>query len=258
MYNGYKSANLLSVNADAKTVKSLKKGILTGILYLAPHNISGHQVCANASEGCKAACIYSAGMGVYNNVQRGRINKTKWFFGERDTFMARLVKNIETLVRKAKRENLIPAIRLNGTSDIPWEKITCERSGIKFRNVMRAFPEIEFYDYTKIIGRKSALALPNYHLTFSLAEDNDADAKIAIEQGYNVAVVMNTKRSEAKPETWGGYPVVDGDAIDARFLDPDGGHVVALFAKGQGTKDSTGFVRDKNGGFEDNIKLKVA
>lgn len=258
MYTGFRTSNILSVNGDAKTVKGLKKGVLTGIMYLAPHNISGHQVCANASDGCKAACIYSAGMGIYSTVQQARINKTRWFFEERESFMERLVKNLESFERKADKNNLIPAIRLNGTSDIPWEKISVERNGVSFRNVMRAFPTIQWYDYTKILGRKLALAMPNYHLTFSLAEDNDAQAIKALEQGYNVAVVLNTKRKEPKPATWGGYPVVDGDETDVRFLDPNGGHVVALFAKGQGTKDTSGFVRDKNAGFEQSIALKVA
>ena len=258
MYTGYKTANILTVNKDDKTVKGLKYGVITGVVYLAPHTISGYQVCAKASKGCKKACLYTSGHGRYTNVQEARIRKTKWFFQERDTFMAQLVKNIEALVRKANRENMIPAVRLNGTSDIPWEKISCERGGIKFRNLMRAFPEVEYYDYSKILGRKLALSMPNYHLTFSLAEDNDSDAIEALKQGYNVAVVMNTGRNEKKPEQWGGYPVIDGDKNDVRFLDPKGGHVVALFGKGDAIHDKTGFVRDKNGGFNNSIKLKVA
>ena len=258
MYTGYKTAKLLSVGADAKTVKGLKKNVLTGIMYLAPHNLSGHQVCPNASEGCKAACLYSAGMGRFSTVQAARINKTKWFFEERDTFLNTLVKNIATIERKANRENLIPAIRLNGTSDIAFEKIRVERNGVTYRNIMNAFPDVMFYDYTKVLGRKLALTTPNYHLTFSLAEDNDDQAIQALAQGYNVAVVMNSKRHAVKPETWGGYPVVDGDETDVRFFDPDGGYIVALFVKGTGAKDETGFVRDVNGTFRNSIQLKVA
>jgi hypothetical protein len=259
-YSGYRTKNLLSVNADAKTVKGLKKGILTGILYLAPHDISGYQVCAMASKGCKAACIYSAGHGRYNNVQKSRINKTRWLMQERESFMAQLVKNIEALERKAYREGLIPTVRLNGTSDLPFEKYRVVRNGVTYRNIMRAFPGVQFYDYTKIHGRKFALAMPNYHLTFSLSEENDANAVKAINEGYNVAVVMRLGRNDPKPETWDGYPVIDGDENDARFLDPKGGHVVALFAKGDGIHDKSGFVRDPNGGFNINkrIKLKVA
>ena len=244
--NGFK--RLLSVAADAKTVKGQKQGYLTGVLYLAPHTISGYQVCPNASNGCRIGCLYTAGRGVYTNTQNARIARTKAFFEHRVEFMAMLVDEIEAVIRKAKREGLTPVIRLNGTSDLPWEKIGCIRNGMAFGNIMTAFPDVQFYDYTKILGRRAALLQPNYHLTFSLSEDNDAFAKLAMEQGYNVAVVMNVGRKENKPETWGGFPVHNGDETDLRFLDPDG-HIVALFPKGKARKDTTGFVRPKDSGF---------
>lgn len=252
------AATLLSVSRDAKTAKGEKDGILTGILYLAPHTISGHQVCPKASKGCIQSCLYKAGQGVYSNVQAARINRTRWFFGERDSFMATIVADIQRLVRKAKREGLTPAVRLNGTSDIAWEKMAVTVAGVEYRNLMVAFPDIQFYDYTKILGRKSALALPNYHLTFSLAEDNDTDARAALDQGYNVAVVMKVKRDAPKPEMWGGYPVVDGDKNDIRFKDPKGGHIVALTAKGPAMKDESGFVRGMEGGFRATLQLALA
>jgi len=253
-----RTKNLLSVGNDAKTVKGLKKGILTGVMYLAPYDVSGYQVCPNATTGCSNACLYTSGMGTMSNVQKARINKTKWFFEDRESFMETLVKNIEVLVRKAERRGLIPAVRLNGTSDIAWEKIRCERNGVSYGSVIEAFNDIQFYDYTKVLGRKKALNLDNYHLTFSLAEDNDNDALKALREGYNVAVVMRIGRDDPKPEIWGGYPVVDGDETDVRFLDPDGGHVIALFAKADAVKDTTGFVREASEGFNQTIKLKVA
>lgn len=244
-----RAAKLLSVSADAKTVKGEKEGVLTGVLYLAPHLLSGFQVCPNATAGCIMSCLYTAGQGVYSNVQESRLNRTRWFFMERATFMETLVADIQRLLRKATKEKMEPAVRLNGTSDIGWEKIKVTVGGVEYRSLMEAFPAVHFYDYTKVLGRKTALALPNYHLTFSLAEDNDASAAKALEQGYNVAVVMSTKRKEAKPTVWGGYPVVDGDENDIRYRDPNGGHVVALFAKGKASKDTSGFVRHRDSGF---------
>lgn len=240
---------LLSVNADAKTVKGTVKGYLTGVLYLAPHTISGHQVCPKASEGCRLACLYTAGRGIYTNTQQARIAKTNRFHDDREMFMVDLVKEVEALIRKAERESLIPVVRLNGTSDLPWEKIKCVRDGMVYASIMEAFPNVQFYDYTKVLGRTKALSLPNYSLTFSLAEDNDKRAVKALAEGYNVAVVMRVGRKEDKPETWGGYPVINGDETDLRFLDPKGGHVVALFPKGKASKDTLGFVRDKDSGF---------
>ena len=243
-----KSKNLLSVGQDAKTVKGEKIGVMTGILYLAPHNLSGYQTCPKATEGCKAACLYKAGMGVYSSVQNARIDKTKWFFEERESFMKTLVTNVQSLARKAEKAGMLCAIRLNGTSDIAWEKIKVTVDGIKYRNIMEAFAGISWYDYTKIYNRKSALNIPNYHLTFSLAEDNDKDAVKALEAGFNVAAVMDVGRNVAKPKTWGGYNVIDGDVNDARFADEGKGNIIALTAKGPARKDTSGFVRKIDGG----------
>ena len=239
---------LLSIAADAKTIKGEKKGYLTGVMYLAPYTLSGFQVCPNASDGCKAACLYTAGRGIYSNTQNARIARTKRFFADKTAFMAQLVSEVEGLIRKAGREKLIPVVRLNGTSDLPWEKIKCERNGVEYASIMEAFPNIIFYDYSKILGRTKALSLPNYHLTFSLAEDNDKRAVQALEQGYNVAAVLRVGRNDPKPATWSGYPVHDGDETDLRFLDP-AGVIVALFPKGKCRKDTSGFVREVNSGF---------
>lgn len=239
--------HLLSISADPKTVKGNKLGIMTGVLYLAPHALSGYQVCPKASEGCKLACLYTAGRGVYTFTQNSRINKTRWFFEERDTFMAKLVSDVKRLVRKADRANMIPAVRLNGTSDIGWEKIKVTRDGVEYASIMEAFPEIQFYDYTKILNRTKAIALKNYHLTFSLSESNDSEARKALGQGYNLAVVMRVKRKESKPKKWSGYPVIDGDETDVRFMDKKKkGAIVALFPKGKGRADKSGFVREPN------------
>lgn len=241
---------LLSVAADAKTVKGAAKGYLTGVLYLAPHTISGYQVCPKASEGCRIACLYTAGRGIYNNTQQSRIAKTRRFHEDRDAFMIQLVNEIEALIRKGQRESLIPVVRLNGTSDLPWEKIKCVRNGKAFDSIMEAFADVQFYDYTKILGRTKAISLPNYSLTFSLAENNDHHAVKALKEGYNVAVVLRVGRQEAKPANWGGYPVVNGDETDLRFLDPNSGHIVGLFPKGKARKDTLGFVRNPKDGFK--------
>jgi hypothetical protein len=238
--------NLLTISTNAKTVKGEKLGILTGVLYLAPADVSGYEVCPKASAGCKAACLYTAGLGVMAPVVAGRINRTLWLHEDRDSFMDTLVADIQRLIRKAARKGMVPAVRLNGTSDIAWEKYRVTVDGVNHRNLMVAFPDLQFYDYTKIRGRKSAIALPNYHLTFSLAEDNDTDAFMAIREGYNVAVVMNLRKKDAKPSQWMGFPVVDGDTSDVRFFDPNGGAIVALTAKGKARYDTSGFVRDAN------------
>ena len=115
-----KSKKLLNIDNNAKTVKGQKYGYMTAVLYLASSNQSGFNVCPQASNGCKKACLYTAGHGAFNNVQQGRINKTRWYIQERDTFLDKIRKEIDAFIIKAKNKNLIPCIRLNGTSDISW------------------------------------------------------------------------------------------------------------------------------------------
>jgi hypothetical protein len=217
-----------------KTSKGEKLGILTGILYLAPAKISGYEVCPMRSAGCTAACLYTAGMGAFSNVQQARIKKTKMFFEQREEFFKLLHKDIKSLIAKAKKENLTPAIRLNGTSDINW---------VRFK-IFEQYPEVQFYDYTKMLNHLTK-DVANYHITFSKNESNDLDCKIALERGYNVAVVFNTKKGLSLPPFWNDYPVYDGDDTDVRFYDPDN-HVIGLRAKGMAKKDNSGFVINVN------------
>jgi hypothetical protein len=238
---------LLSVNRDAKTKKGNKFGVLTGILYLAPSDVSGYQVCPKASEGCKLACLYTAGYGIYAKVQKGRINRTLRFFRERESFLADLVEDIGRLVSAANRNGMKAAVRLNGTSDIAWEKFKVTLEGKEYANVFEAFPDVQFYCYTKI-PKRQGYNIPNYHLTFSLSEKNDKDAKQLLDKGINVAVVMKLKPTDPKPSFWSGYPVIDGDISDIRFNDKKG-HIVALSAKGKARYDKSGFVRSPDSNF---------
>jgi hypothetical protein len=215
-----------------KTSKGEKLGILTGVMYLAPAKISGYEVCPRRSVGCTDACLYTAGMGAFSNVQQARIAKTITFFEKRDEFMSQLRKDIKALVRKAEKDNMIPAVRLNGTSDIEWT-----RTGI-----INEFPDVQWYDYTKVLNRLTKEIPSNYHLTFSQNEANGFEVMTALNSGFNAAVVFSTKKGDPLPESWNGYPVFDGDDTDARFLDPRGGYVIGLRAKGKAKKDSSGFV----------------
>jgi len=215
--------------ANTKTMKGEKYGYKTYILHLAPSLISGFQTCPKASAGCAAACLNKAGMGAFSNVQQARINRTKMFFQDRVTFMNQLVKEIKSAKKKADKEGLKLLVRPNGTSDIAFEKI---RVG-DYRNIFEMFPDVQFYDYTKIAGR----TVPdNYHLTFSKSESNDRDVSAAIRNGLNVAVVF-----DKLPETYLGLPVVSGDDTDIRVNDPRG-VVVGLKAKGPAKRDLSGFV----------------
>jgi hypothetical protein len=245
---------------NPKTEKGKGAGYWTFILHLAPASLSGNNVCPMATKGCIAACLNTAGRGgimaghgilthadvakgVHNTIQAARIRKTKAFFAHRDAFMVTLAGDIAKAIKLARDNGYKPAFRLNGTSDIRWETLACGT----FRNVFAAFPDVQFYDYTKIANRKNIPA--NYSLTFSLADGNEKQASEALANGVNVAVVFRDKATVARHIDAGRYgvnPIANGDDTDLRFLDPHGpsGHVIALYAKGNAKRDTSGFVRD--------------
>ena len=210
---------------NTKTVKGEAMGYQTYIMHLAPSTLSGYQTCPMASEGCASACLNTAGRGRFTAIQEARIRKTRWFFEDRESFMAQLVKDIHAAIRKAGREGFVPVFRLNGTSDIHWETVVVNG----FANIMVMFPQVQFYDYTKLPNRRNVPS--NYHLTFSRSESNEH----LIPQGMNVAVVF-----DSLPDVWMGRKVIDGTETDLRFLDEQN-VVVGLLAKGKAKKDTSGF-----------------
>ena len=220
--------------ANPKIQKGTKQGYLSFILHLAPADVSGHEVCPKRTAGCTAACLNTAGRGgmfkrgeTTNTIQRARIRKTNYFFADRDSFMKDLYHDIVKAKKFAERKGLIPVFRLNGTSDLSWEKYEVGTTGM---NLFQLFPTTQFYDYTKVLGRKVS-QYPNYHLTFSRAESNDADCERAVAQGMNVAMVFD--------EIPAG--MFSADDTDLRFLDPKVS-VIGLKAKGRAKKDYSGFV----------------
>ena len=224
---------------NAKTMKGEAFGYRTFIMHFAPAFLSGFNVCPMASLGCAAACLNTAGRGVYAMVQQARIARTLRFFNDRETFMSDLVTEVAKAAKSAKRAGLIPVFRLNGTSDIRWETVPVVRDGVKYANIMLAFADLTFYDYTKIGNRKG---LPsNYTLTFSRSEDNHADVNAWLQNGGNVAVVFGVKKGKPLPTEHMGYTVVDGDLSDLRFLDGKN-VIVGLRAKGKGVGETSGFV----------------
>jgi hypothetical protein len=229
------SFKLLSAS-NTKIIKGEGKGYKTYILHLAPYTVAGRgNVCPKATPGCIAGCLNLSGHGgmipkgeTTNAVQRARIRKTQYFFDNRDQFMLDLAADIAKAIKQAARQGLIPVFRLNGTSDLSWEKYTVGDTG---RNVFELFPDVQFYDYTAVLGRKIA-QYPNYHLTFSRKESNDKDVLKALKMGLNVAAVY-----DKIPD---GMYSADND--DLRFLDPVVG-MMGLKVKGwRAKKDYSGFV----------------
>lgn len=236
---------LAAALSNPKVAKNGKIGVYTAPMHLSPAKLSGYEVCPMATAGCRAACLHTAGNPAYmKGKAKARNNRTTAYFEVRNEFMVVLAAEIERHINRAKREYMAPAVRLNATSDIPWEKVSFTIDGTTYKNVMEAFPNCEFYDYTKRHNRKNLPA--NYSLTFSLAEDNDTKAREALTNGINVAAVFDTKRNRDLPATFNldgvNVSVIDGDKHDFRPADPKG-VIVGLRAKGDAIGDTSGFVR---------------
>tara|TARA_S200002703_G_scaffold80605_1_gene69520 strand:- start:133 stop:897 length:765 start_codon:yes stop_codon:yes gene_type:complete len=233
-------ARLLSPgHTNAKTAKN---EIKTFILYLAPYNqnAAGVNLCPKASKGCAAACLYNAGRGAFNSVQNARINKTNFYINDKSLFIKKLAGEIIKETAKAKKKGEQIAFRLNGTSDQDFVYLLKKYAGL---DITALSPVAVFYDYTKILGKvKKYINAFNYTLTYSRAEDNEAEALEALSLGANVSAVF----SDQLPTTYKGFKVVDGDASDLVMLN-NTGVILGLRAKGKKARtDTSGFVINSN------------
>ena len=226
---------------NPKAIKALKLGWMNGIHYMAPYRLAGEgNLCGDASPGCIEICLgTTSGAAVYYpSVIQSRIAKARRFMKDRKAYLRDVWRAIKSAMKQALSAALKLCIRPNGSTDIPWEAIRDE-SGM---TMMEAFPSVQFTDYTKSFKRAMAHARgklpPNYHLTFSRSETNEAQCIEVLRAGGNVAVVFAGPR----PTNWQGFPTIDGDAHDLRHLDGRG-VVVALSPKGnKAKKDQSGFV----------------
>ncbi len=227
-----KVKKLLSYN-NFKIKKAIKKGYETAILHLAPYNLSGLNVCPLASKGCIKSCLNTSGMGAFSSTQNSRINRTKYFRYDRQKFLDQLNHEIKLGVKRAHKKGLKFAVRLNGTSDLSFEKFKVQEN----KNLMELNPNVPFYDYTKNYLRFKNKLPENYHITFSKSESNDKIVNDLIkDKKINIAVVF-----KKLPKKYLGRKVINGDETDLRFLDPKNS-IIGLIAKGKAKHDKLGFV----------------
>ena len=228
------------LSSSAKAEGSLKVGVLNRVMFL-PSGI----FCPSATPNCRRLCLgHTSGRMGSERAARARDKRAALYLADQDEFLAMLFEELDDLCDEALMTGLTPAVRLNGCSDVPWE--------LYHRAVFDEFSEIEFFDYTKIAARYRSFLTKNetvwnepwpenYHLCFSFSEDwnNEAQATEFLAAGGTVAVVFWPEL----PDTWNGFPVVDGDHDDARFLD-EPGVVIGLRAKGfDARRDHSGFVQ---------------
>lgn len=220
------------LSSSAKGDKSQQVGVWSKTMFL-----TSGVFCPQASPSCLKVCLgHTSGRMTMQQSANARDRRSALYLEEPEHFLELLRTELRSLRHDALDAGMIPAVRLNGTSDIPWEQLHGE--------LFEEFHEVRFFDYTNLRPRMqkflagSAGDFPrNYHLTFSLSERNGSDAEVILQAGGNVAVVFWPE----VPSSWHGHQVIDGDRHDARFLDPQG-CLVGLSAKGIAREDLSGFV----------------
>lgn len=221
------------LSSGVTNAKTIKNEWETHIMYLSPSTqLTGYNLCPKASEGCKAACLYTAGRGKFNSVQMARLERTKLWATNKDAFYIKLAGELMRLSKRAKKSGKTIAVRLNGTSDIDHIGLLMRYTkvdALKLDNLV-------FYDYTKCINYIKKYKGTDYRITFSRSESNDDEVMEVLNDGGNVAVVF-----DELPQEWRGYKVIDGDLSDLRYNDPKN-VIIGLKAKGLAKKDKTGFV----------------
>jgi hypothetical protein len=248
---------------SAKAIKAQGYGYLNAIHYMAPAKTSGYDLCPHSTPGCRDVCLgkYSGQAAIVLDLEEGmnatrasRVLKAQMFMRDRDAYMNMMAHAIMGVLRKAQREGLTPCIRLNGSTDVPYERIRFSAAapllelfphvyfGPGGATLLELFPHVQFVDYTKNPGRMTSPTRPaNLHLTFSRSEKNEDECLALLERGHNVAVVFAHGLPVVRK--WKGFPVIDGDRHDLRHLDPQGGYVIGLTPKGTKAKrDMSGFV----------------
>jgi len=243
---------LLSTNAKLEKSDGPAAVYLVAGLTLAPHGLSGNQVCPGSSVGCRAACnLWFAGRRVTDVARNRAIRDTQRLFSDREGFLTDLHKDIRRHVQRAEKLDLRPLVRLNVVSDLDWT------------DVIRRHSDVTFYDYTKVRSRFDAYLrgeLPaNYYLTFSASEQSDPAAMAGfLDRGGNVAVVFDVEYVPQR-QRFGKLPamarfagrdylVIDADPHDIRLPEVDGrGVVCGLRLKGTNAARArarkTGFAR---------------
>jgi hypothetical protein len=213
-----RGSTLLDANAKMQKTTASTPFSMVG-MNLSPARESGMNTCTESGE-CEHICISTTGQNIYSTSKAARVWKTRWFFGDKSSFLAQLHRE---LGRHEKREN--PVVRLNTLSDLPWEVID--------RSLFDRHPDILFLDYTKHLGRCLDYVrgrMPgNYHLSYSWSERSRGrarDVNDMLRRDGRCVVVAGVRYNPRKPlaplpQTWRigrlEWPVFDADRHDLRL-----------------------------------------
>ena len=215
-----------------------KKVMSTGLGFASAQKINdqSRETTCPKSAICEALCLGETsgqnelygGEGPYRSGPRlSQYLKTEAFVVNPEAFTTSMIRQIETFRNAARKLGYYPAIRLNVTSDFPPKM---------YKPVIEMFPDVVFYDYTKLETKPIA---ENHHLTYSSTgasqelngniiynkESNwDRVVDKILSSGKNVAMAFTSRNDMPKfvqdERTGQTFEVWNGDEYDARFLDP--------------------------------------
>lgn len=230
------SYKLLSVGTNAKTTKGDGKKYKTAIIYMIPNEKICPMSGANMAN-CRVGCLVNAGLAsVYKTINQARQRRTDLYENDRKLFLETLNKEIKRFINYCEKRDITPCIRLNGTSDIDYERLID----------MESYNAV-FYDYTKRPNRLDRKLPKNYHLTVSYSQATERYQKTiedAIKKHKDINIAVVFRHEKTIPLSFLNKPVIDGNKDDLRFLDPTGS-IVGLYARGKAAKqDKSGFVID--------------
>lgn len=242
MKHNFNFSYIGGVNLTAKIAKGKKINMATYAVYFAPYKLSGFNVCAKATKECIMGCLNTSGrvkMDAKGTIVNARINRTIAFYEQRDKFMNLLISEISMYKKRAANQGMDFSVRLNGTSDLSPEIFKAFG-----QNILQLFPDVQFYDYTKVLNRvRLTEKYSNYHLTFSYTGANWNECKDALTNNVNVAVIFDVKKGQPLPLTFNGYKVIDGDISDYRPNDAKG-CIVGLRWKHIANRDNNDAIRN--------------
>lgn len=198
-------------------------GVLSAVVYMSPAREAFTELeprkwtlCPNAGS-CAVACLgHNSGRMIFDSLRLARLWKATLFLGARHLFRELLDIEADAHEARAARLGMIPAVRVDGSSDTGEGELAAKRAWA------RGAESIRWYDYTKNPAR-ARRSHDGYRVVYSYSERSRlVDVDAIVRGGGSVAVVFSTRKGEPLPRTWRGHRVVDGDAHDARFLDAPG------------------------------------
>jgi hypothetical protein len=218
--NRFSVSYLLSTDT-AKAAKAQKESWMNAVLYLTPSTkigLPGVNLCGADTAACQMACLDDSGRLGRIYGQKAMAARTLYLLFHKELFIERLFEEVEALERFCARHGMRLALRLNGTSDRPWESV---RYGRVIQAITEGFPKVRLYDYTKHFMRatpryRAYHGIERYHLTFSFSGSNWPQCQKLLQEKINVAVPF----ARTMPTHFRRYRVHDGDRHDLRFLDP--------------------------------------